>query len=217
MSAALPASKTGSGSQNGTTVGAEMISVNMAEQRVSVRLTDNLVAYGLGACLGVCIYDTAMKVAGLAQIVLPRQRQYTRGVAADHANTPARFADTALQLLVTSMCHAGADRATLRAAIVGGAHIFGSLSNGGGNNGGSGGVGQRLPSSLEIGERNVQVAKSQLDEMSIPLCGEETGGSCGRTVVFRVCDGAVIVKPVGGEAKVLAVLSRTSAESKPGA
>ena len=210
MAAPLPVSKVASASQNGSAGGAEMISVNMAEQRVSVRLTDNLVAYGLGACVGICIYDTALKVAGLAQIVLPRQRQYARGIAADMANTPSRFADTALQLLVTSMCHAGADRATLRAAIVGGAHIFGGLT--GGNGGG-----QRLPSSLEIGERNVQMAKTKLDEMSIPLCGEETGGSCGRTVVFRVCDGAVIVKPVGGEAKVLTVLSRTGAETRPGA
>ncbi len=190
-----------------------MISVNMAEQRVSVRLTDNLVAYGLGACVGICIYDTALKVAGLAQIVLPRQRQYARGITADIANTPSRFADTALPLLVTSMCHAGADRSTLRAAIVGGAHIFGGLAGGSG----SGGAAQRLPSSLEIGERNVQMAKKKLDEMNIPLCGEETGGSCGRTVVFRVCDGAVIVKPVGGEAKVLTVLSRASVEVKPGA
>ena len=101
----------------------------------------------------------------MAHVVLPRQRQYARGIAADIANqTPERFADRAVALLAASMCRAGASRETLRAAIVGGAHIFGGAPAAGADGGGA-----QSPSSLEIGERNVRMVKEKLADGSRTL------------------------------------------------
>jgi chemotaxis protein CheD len=178
----------------------EILTVEMAEMRVSVRLTDTLAAFGLGACVAVCIYDPTLKVAGLAHIVAPRQQSYTDAAAAKIAGrSPAKFADTAIPMLIDSIDRAGGRRTNLRAAIVGGAAIFGSIAGP-----------SALPSGLEIGDRNITATIEELTSHDIMLCGAAVGGNCGRTVMFRVCDGAVIVKPIGGEASVLTILSRAT-------
>jgi chemotaxis receptor (MCP) glutamine deamidase CheD len=40
----------------------------------------------------------------------------------------------------------------------------------------------------------------------------DVGGNFGRTVLIRVCDGAVFVKQIGGQSNLLSILSRTSDE-----
>lgn len=170
--------------------------------RVSARLTDNLVAYGLGACVAVCLYDPSMKVAGIAYIVAPEQQRYAKGAAAQIAGaSPGKFADTAVPLLIQKLDRAGGQSVGLRGAIVGGGQIFGPLKSDLG-----------VPSGLEIGERTVAAVYESLKKHNIKLCAADIGGSYGRTVLFRVCDGAVLVKPIGGESTLLTMLSRESEE-----
>jgi chemotaxis protein CheD len=177
---------------------AEMLSVDMAELRVSSRLTDCLVVYGLGACIGLCVYDPTLRIAGIAHIVLPQQRVLDRGHVNDNKiQRSGKFVDQAIPLLLDDLKREGAELAVLRAAMVGGARIFGGLRPGTG-----------ALSGLEIGDRNVEAVRRALESARIPLCATDVGGSYGRTVVLRVSDGAVIVKPIGGEASVLTILSK---------
>ncbi len=182
-----------------TSAKGETLSVEMAEARVSARLTDYLVAYGLGACVGICVYDPKLRVAGMAQIVMPESKRYTAGDLISASKIAGKFADTAIPMLVEEVVRSGGQRSNLRAAFAGGASIFGALK----------GAGSGLPSSLEIGERNAHAVAAALELQGIPIFGTDTGGSHGRTVLLRVSDGAVIVKPIGGEGRVLAILSRT--------
>ena len=49
-----------------------MTGVRMGELAVSATPTDELVAVGLGSCIGLVIVDRSAGVAGLAHIVLPQ-------------------------------------------------------------------------------------------------------------------------------------------------
>ena len=46
------------------------IIVGIGEGRIAIQ-QDILVSYALGSCIGVCLYDEARQVAGMAHIVLP--------------------------------------------------------------------------------------------------------------------------------------------------
>ncbi|HEX5324436.1 MAG TPA: hypothetical protein VFW40_11660, partial [Capsulimonadaceae bacterium] len=75
------------------TANAEAISVEMAEIKISTRLTDNLVAYGLGACVAVCLYDPALKVAGMAHVVLPDHQAFLASSKGRAEAPPGKFGD----------------------------------------------------------------------------------------------------------------------------
>ena len=177
---------------------AEPVGVEMAEIKISIRLTDRLVAYGLGACIGLCMYESKMRIAGLAHIVLPAARQALRLTTSDkNPNvSPGKFADTAVERLIEEMQRYGGDVDNLRAAIVGGAHIFSGI----------GAIAQT--SRLEIGTRNAAAVMEILERAGIPVAAADIGGSHGRTVTLRVCDGGVYVKPIGSTETMLTSLGR---------
>jgi len=182
----------------------DAISVEMAEIKISTRLTDRLVAYGLGACIGLCIYDPVFRIAGLAHIVLPAAHTTTLG--AQRVGIPPRkpvafvgkYADEAVPKLIDEICRSGGKSENLLAALVGGAHIFSTL----------GSSGSSSPSRLEIGARNVAAVSSALEEAGIPIVATDVGGSHGRTVTLKACDGTVVIRPIGSEEWMLTSLGK---------
>lgn len=171
------------------------ISVEMAEIKVSTRLTDRLIAYGLGACIGLCIYDPVLRIAGLAHIVLPA-RQPGPGPAKPSTMFAGKFADTAVPKLIEDVVHSGGKKSNLVAAVAGGAHIFSALSS------------TSAPSRLEIGARNVLAVTEALEREGVPLIAQDVGGSHGRTVTLKACDGTVYIRPIGSEEVLLTNLGR---------
>jgi chemotaxis protein CheD len=72
--------------------------------------------------------------------------------------------------------------------LVGGASMFRSLLN---------------ESGLNVGERNVESARSALASAGIGILGEDTGGELGRSVWYVVAEGKVRVRTVRGSEHVL--------------
>ncbi|MDR3710243.1 MAG: chemotaxis protein CheD [Capsulimonadaceae bacterium] len=184
----------------------DAISVEMAEIKVSTRLTDRLVAYGLGACIGLCIYDPVFRIAGLAHIVLPACQPSANAVprAGSLPRKSAfvgKFADEAVPKLIEDICRGGGKRENLVAAIVGGAHIFSTLGSSG------------SPSRLEIGARNVIAVSDALDEAEVPVVATDVGGSHGRTVTLKACDGTVSIRPIGSEEWLLTSLGKAGCKA----
>ena len=154
--------------------------VRIAHHAVA-RGSGRLVTIGLGSCVAIALHDPRYRVAALAHVLLPDP-----SVAREKGN-PARFASTAVPLLVQEMRAMGA-RGALTARLAGGAALFGAiLSSPGG----------------QMGARNVAAAKAALEAAGIPLLGEETGGAAGRSVSFDVNSGAMTVKSVRGGERVL--------------
>jgi chemotaxis protein CheD len=145
--------------------------VGMAETKVA-KGTGRFVAYGLGSCVGVTLYDPRKKVGGMAHIMLPSSREHSPVV------TRPKFADTAIDDLLEEILRLGAKKDGLEAKLVGGANMFTAL------------YGQSVP----IGLRNVMAARKKLMEAGVRLAAEEVGGSQGRTVAFSLEDGRIQIK-----------------------
>jgi chemotaxis protein CheD len=140
---------------------------------------DILVTYALGSCVGICLYDQTAQVAGLSHILLPQSSQIPGN------NTPMKFADTAIPMLMVKMQALGARPAQLRAKIAGGAQMFAASGN---------------ASIANIGERNVAAVKATLQRLHIPIVAADTGANYGRTLLFGPADYAMVIRsPKRGE------------------
>lgn len=153
------------------------VQVKIAELAV-LKKEGVLVTYGLGSCVGIALYDPGQKVAGLAHILLDDSARYIKPGA--NSYNPAKFADTAIPLLLDSMTGQGARRAAVVARIAGGASLFNFQGTGG-----------------AIGAKNVESVLATLHELGIPLRGAEVGGSCGRTMRLLVQTGELLITTAG--------------------
>ena len=95
----------------------DLIKVGMAEYKVG-RNPDILITYGLGSCVGIAIYDPIAKIGGLAHIMLPDSAQ------ARSTDNLAKFADTALPVMVEEIIKLGAYKLNIWAKCAGGAQMF---------------------------------------------------------------------------------------------
>jgi chemotaxis protein CheD len=154
-----------------------MASARMGEMVVSSDPNEELVALGLGSCIGLAIVDRTAGVAGLAHIVLPESNDWT--------DQMGKFADTAVPELIAKMRRAGAVKRRFEAAIAGGARMF-EMSGG-----------------LDIGSRNEEAVRGALAQARIPVKAAQTGGSIGRTLKITVDDLLVTVRAAGQTAETL--------------
>ncbi len=156
------------------------VSVGISDLNV-VRSPDILVTFALGSCVGICLFDPGVKAAGLSHILLPDSKQIPGN------NTPMKFADTAIPLLIKKLEALGANRMRMKAKIAGGAQMFASTSN---------------ASIANIGARNVAAVKQTLQALRIPIIAEDTGANFGRTLYFNGDDYNMTIRsPRRGEWK----------------
>jgi chemotaxis protein CheD len=144
----------------------------MGEIEVSKRTGEELVARGLGSCIGLALIDRLSGVAGMAHIVLPE--------SSGSDTEPGKFADLAVPALIAQMENAGAVTRRLDAVLAGGARMF-ELGE------------------MDIGARNASAVKAGLSRAGLPVRAAETGGNRGRTLRLTVGDFEVTVKEAGGE------------------
>jgi chemotaxis protein CheD len=147
-----------------------MENVRMGELAVSGTVGDELVAIGLGSCIGLALVDRAANVAGLAHIVLPESQ--------GKIEPKAKFADLAVPELIERVLAAGALRRRLDAVLIGGARMF------------------AVGASLDIGARNAEGVRAALEREGIKIRAEEVGGNRGRTA--RVIVGSDISSQLAG-------------------
>lgn len=134
-----------------------------------------LVAYGLGACVGIALYDPTSGVGGLAHPMLPR-----RGGA--DSPTAGKFVDVVVESLLRETLEAGAAYGAIEGYVVGGADLL-DLPD--------------LP--REASRENVAVARAELDRLGVPVVGESVGGARGRTVELDAETGTIRVITVAGD------------------
>lgn len=139
-----------------------IVRVGIADMNI-VRTPSTIRTSGLGSCVGVVLYDSAKKIAGMVHIMLPDS---TLGKSS-RINV-AKFADTGIYALLELLKAEGVRPFSLKAKIAGGAQMFQFGSN----------------DTIRIGPRNVEAVKSELKRLSIPIVAEDTGGSSGRTIEF---------------------------------
>lgn len=158
---------------------ATVVKVGIADLNV-VKSPDSLISYALGSCVGICLYDSMAKVAGMSHILLPSK--------IDSDQNLMKFADTAIPMLVDRMTKMGANRIRMTAKIAGGANMF---------------SGMMRSNTSRIGERNVEQTKASLKALGIRIIAEDTGGTYGRTIEFSGETGILYVRSLSNQNKEL--------------
>jgi chemotaxis protein CheD len=160
---------------------AKIIQVGMADVKMT-RAPDRLMTAGLGSCIGICIYDKYIKLASLAHIMLPSS------VQAKNPENKAKFADTAIELVLAMMLKSGANRSRLQAKIAGGAQMFKFSGE---------------SDIMKIGERNAKAVEENLQKHRIPLLARDTGGNYGRTITLDPETGDLLVRTIGHGERII--------------
>ena len=148
--------------------------VGIADLKIG-RENDIITTLGLGSCVGITLHDPIRKIGGLVHIMLP---EYNGQM--DHNRH--KFADTGIVDLLDKLIKAGASRGSLVAKIAGGAHMF---------------AGSGAQDFLKIGERNVVASKNTLQKLKLPIVGNDTGGTHGRTIELYNDTGKLKIRTVG--------------------
>jgi chemotaxis protein CheD len=128
------------------------------------------------------LHDPQANAGAMAHVLLP-----SLSLARDITNK-AKFAESAVPLLVERLKSLGADPRRLVAKLAGGASMFAQLVT---------------PGTIQMGERNVLACRAALRTAAIPIVSESVGGERGRTVRFHVKDGRVEIRSVGANATVI--------------
>ena len=134
-----------------------------------------LVTYALGSCIGICLYDPAIRLAALIHIMLPLNMETGR-------KSPLKYADTGIRETLREMERRGASKSRLTAKIAGGARMF--------DVGGGGSLGN-------IGQRNIESVHMTLRRAGIKLLKEDVGGTTARTLLFDAATGQCCVRSYG--------------------
>jgi chemotaxis protein CheD len=150
--------------------------VGMADL-VVVSAPAKLITLGLGSCIGLVIFDSVAKIAGMAHIMLPDSH------GSKGTEKAGKFADIAIPAVVDDMIKKGASKTRMKAKIAGGAQMF------------------ALPGTptdfLAVGSRNVKETTATLSKLGIPLVASDTGGNKGRTVEFSTTTWMLAIKTLG--------------------
>ncbi|NLI89188.1 MAG: chemotaxis protein CheD [Epulopiscium sp.] len=152
----------------------KVIKVGMADLNVAEN-PDKLMTLGLGSCIGIVLYDSAVKVGGLAHIMLPDSTQIKNN------SNLAKFADTAIDVLIKKMVEVGARQTRLVAKLAGGAQMFDF---------------KQTSDEMRIGYRNEMAAREILKELGIPIVADDTGSNYGRTIELDTSTGILTVKTI---------------------
>lgn len=159
----------------------DVIKVGMADLKITTQ-PNSLTTLGLGSCVGICLYDKRTHVIGMAHIMLPDSTKIRNN------SNKFKFADTALEILLSEMKAQGVNPRNIQAKIAGGAKMFKFKST---------------SSSMNVGERNAKAVRQLLHKYKIKIIADDCGGNYGRTITFDSKDGALTVKTIGHGTEVI--------------
>ncbi len=152
----------------------KIINVGIAEVKTATN-PHVLATTSVGSCVAIMLYDELMGIGSMAHIMLPDIS------LAKSKENKAKFANTAVKIMLGEMTGLGAVRRRIKAKITGGANMFPTVNR---------------SSGVHIGSRNVVAVKNELKKRKIRLVAEDTGGNHGRSVKFILEIGVVRIKSV---------------------
>jgi chemotaxis protein CheD len=151
------------------------IVVNVSDAQISKDVNAVLVTHALGSCIGVCLYDAPLQMAGLLHYQLPTSELNPLKAS----EQPHMFADTGLQTMLQNMESLGALGKRMTVKLAGGAQILNDAKL------------------FSIGRRNYTAIRKLLWQRGMLIHKEDIGGADPRTIALQVEDGTVIVKCCG--------------------
>ncbi len=153
------------------------IVVGISDMKVSKDPDSILIAYSLGSCIGIAIYDPVARVGGLLHFMLPES-----SLDGDKAKrNPSMFADTGIPYLFNSTYDLGAQKNRMRVVVVGGSQILDQQGF------------------FNIGKRNHMSVRKIFWKNQVKIDYEGIGGNGNRTIKLEVANGDMWVRSSGRE------------------
>jgi chemotaxis protein CheD len=149
--------------------------VGISDMQIGTDADDQLITYSLGSCIGVVLWDPAVKVGGLLHYMLPDSN--IDKVKA--ASKPYMFADMGIPRMFKEMYKHGASKNRMKVYVVGGAQVMDRS-----------GI-------FNIGKRNYMVLRKMFWKNKVMVTKEDVGGSVNRTISLYVGTGQVRLKVSG--------------------
>lgn len=143
--------------------------VGIAEMRVSNDPEASIITYSLGSCLGITIYDPAVRVGGMLHAMLPESDLDLHKTK----KSPYVFIDSGVPLLFRSAYKLGAEKHRIIVKVAGGAGLLAE---------------DRF---FAIGYRNFQSLTELLVRNGVALSGRAVGGNASRTMRLELATGRV--------------------------
>lgn len=153
----------------------KLIFVGIAEIAFSTDPEETLVAANLGSCLGVGVYDTKTKLAGMIHCLLPLSKSDPEKAK----EKPTMYVDTGIPVLFENFFAKGSRKEDLLIWAVGCAQMS---------------EGQEV---FEIGKKNHTVFRKILWKNNLLAKHEDVGGSSSRTLSLQVGSGKAFLKTNG--------------------
>lgn len=147
-------------------------SVYLHPGQLLVALVPTTIVTILGSCVAVSLFDPQLGIGGLNHFLLPQW--------ADTSVSNTRFGAPAMRRLMEEMRLKGADPRRLEAKIFGGGCVLDAMRDSG----------------SQLGEQNVLLARSFLDDWGVPVVASDTGGFRGRKLRFDTGSGEVWIRQV---------------------
>jgi chemotaxis protein CheD len=151
------------------------IIVGIGAIRVTRDPADVLITHALGACIGVTVYDPAVKVGGLLRFILPQSPPNGEKFPMN----PLIFADTGVPLLLQQAYQLGAEKSRLQVKVAGGSQFLGH------------------PGFFNVGKENHAAVRKILLQDDIRIQAEEIGGTSNRAIGLEISTGRVWVRTSG--------------------
>ncbi len=146
--------------------------VGIAEMHVSTSPDDMLVTYSLGSCIGVTVYDPAVKVGALIHCMLPVSKLDPEKAKA----RPYMFVDTGVLAMLQGVLDAGAEKSRLIIKAAGAASPMDNCGR------------------FKIGDRNHTTLRKILWKNDLLIKREDIGGTQPRTMTLYLADGRTTIR-----------------------
>jgi chemotaxis protein CheD len=149
-----------------------LLVVDIADLAVSRDPDVTLVTYSLGSCIGVSIWDPAVRAGGMLHYMLPEA-----ALSPEKASgAPAMFCDTGVPRLFRAVYELGAVKSRLIVKVAGGSVLLDDHGT------------------FNIGKRNYLALRKIFWKNGVMIDGEDVGGSLSRTLRLHIGTGEVTIK-----------------------
>lgn len=149
--------------------------VGISEMVVSKDVSDVLVTYSLGSCIGISLFDPTANVGGMIHCMLPMSKIDLEKAKAK----PAMFTDTGFVKLLQEVLSLGADKSRILVKVAG----CGAPMDRNGR--------------FKIGDRNYAVLRKLLWKNKMMIEAEDVGGTQPRTMRLFMDSGKTTISTNG--------------------
>jgi len=125
----------------------------------------------LGSCVSVCLFDPVTHIGGINHFMLP----YWNG----QGLASPKYGNIAIERLTDKMISLGCNKINIKAKIFGGGEVI-----------------ETNIVQFHIGKRNIELARTMLEDLKIPIISSSVGGKLGRKIEFLTSTGDVRQKYV---------------------